>query len=131
MHTHYDYLIIGGGIAGVTAAETIREHNSDVHIAIVGDEPHVLYSRVLLPYYLKRHIPRSKLFLRTATDFTNKKIDIHQSETLVSIDSKHKEVALENGKTFAYEKLLLATGGRVKDWGKPEDQHLKIGRAHV
>ena len=35
MHTHYDHLIIGGGIAGVMAAETIREHNSHVHIAIV------------------------------------------------------------------------------------------------
>lgn len=122
MHPHYDYLIIGGGVAGVTAAETIREHNSDVHIAIVSDEPHVLYSRVLLPAYLKRRIPRSKLFLRTAEDFTNKKIDIYHEEHVVSIDPKHKEVALAAGKTLAYEKILLATGGRAKEWGKPEDK---------
>ena len=124
MHTHYDHLIIGGGIAGVMAAETIREHNSHVHIAIVDQEPHVLYSRVLLPYYLKRHIPRSKLFLRTVHDFTDKKIDIHHAEVLTAIDSKHKDVAVENGKTFSYEKLLITTGGRVKEWGTPEDQHI-------
>ena len=124
MHAHYDYLIIGGGVAGVTAAETIREHNSDVHIAIIEREPHVLYSRVLLPSYLKGRITRSKLFLRTADDFTKKKIDIHHQETVISIDSQHKEIKRENGKVFTYGKLLLSTGGRVREWGKQEDQHL-------
>ena len=124
MHNYYDYLIIGGGIAGVMAAETIRAENADAHIAIVGQESHVLYSRVLLPNYLKRHIARPKLFLRTASDFTDKKIDIHQQEMLKAVDPKHKEATLENGKTFGYGKILLSTGGRVKEWGKPEDQHL-------
>ena len=124
MHNYYDYLIIGGGIAGVTAAETIRAEDADAHIAIIGQEPHVLYSRVLLPNYLKRHIARPKLFLRTAEDFTNRKIDIHQEEMLKAIDPKHKDVTLENGKTFGYGKLLLATGGRVKEWGRPEDRHI-------
>jgi len=122
MHRHYDYLIIGGGIAGVTAAETIREHSADAHIAIVGEEPHMLYSRVLLPAYLKGRIARSKLFLRVAEDFTNKKIDIHGAERIVSIDVKHKDAIFESGKAFTYEKLLLATGGRVKEWGRQEDQ---------
>lgn len=122
MHSHYDYLIIGGGIAGVTAAETIREHTNDAHIALIGEEPHMLYSRVLLPAYLKNRISRSKLFLRSIQDFTEKKIDIHVGDRIVSIDAAHKDVTLESGKTFAYGKLLLATGGRVKEWGKPEDQ---------
>ena len=124
MHAHYDYLIIGGGITGVTAAETIREHDQHAHIAIVEREPHVLYSRVLLPHYLKRHIARPKLFLRTAQDFTNKKIDIHREDAIKTIDPKHKDITLENGKILEYEKLLLATGGRVKEWGMSEDQHI-------
>lgn len=122
MHTHYDYLIIGGGIAGVTAAETIREQDSHAHIAIIEQEPHVLYSRVLLPYYLKRHIPRSKLFLRTLDHFTEKKIDLHQSVTVQAIDAEHKDVICADGKTIGYGTLLIATGGRVKEWGMSEDQ---------
>ncbi len=124
MHQHYQHLIIGGGIAGVTAAETIRAHDRDAHIAIIETEPHMLYSRVLLPSFLKGRIPRGKLFLRTEADFTEKKIDIQHEETVASIDTAHKEVSFAHGKGMTYEKLLLATGGRVKEWGRPEDQHL-------
>jgi len=72
---HYDYLIIGGGIAGVTAAETIRANDASATIGIVSAEPHPLYSRVMLPAYLKGRINRDKLFLRTADDFVKKKFD--------------------------------------------------------
>ena len=46
---NYEYLIIGGGIAGVTAAETIREADGNGAIGIVSNEPHLVYSRVMLP----------------------------------------------------------------------------------
>lgn len=120
----YDYLIIGGGIAGVTAAETIREGDAYASIAIVSSEPHVLYSRVLLPSYLKRRIPREKVFLRVTDDFTEKRIDLHLQMEAASVDARHREAVLENGMTLGYRKLLIASGGRVKEWGKPEDQSL-------
>ena len=43
MKTHY--LIIGGGVAGTTAAETIRSRDKEAGIAIVSDEPYRFYSR--------------------------------------------------------------------------------------
>ena len=43
-----DYLIIGGGIAGTTAAETIRSRDKDGSIVIVSAEPYPLYSRIML-----------------------------------------------------------------------------------
>ena len=76
----YDYLIIGGGIAGGTAAETIREEDPEATIAIVSEEPHPLYSRVMLPGYLKRKIRREQLFLRSEYQFTQKGIDLRLAQ---------------------------------------------------
>lgn len=118
----YDYLIIGGGIAGVSAAEAIRGLDAKSSIGIISDEPHVLYSRVLIPAYLKKNIPREKLFLRNADDFTEKRIDLRLADEATAVDMIRKEVVLESGTTIHFEKLLIATGGKVKQWGRAVDQ---------
>ena len=118
----YDYVIIGGGIAGVTAAETIRERDKNATITIISTEPHVLYSRVLLPYYLKKRIPREKLFLRTINDFTEKQIDMRLLEEVVGINPEKHEVDLKSGASLLFKKLLIASGGQAKQWGTAVDQ---------
>lgn len=122
MTKKYDYLIIGGGVAGVTAAETVREKEPRSSIAIVEDESHPLYSRVLLPSYLKKRIPREKVFLRRTEDFSDKKIDLLLEEKAVSLDTVHREISLSGGLNLNYGKLLIATGGKPKPWlpGSPE-----------
>lgn len=112
----YDYLIIGGGIAGVTAAETIREQDPIGSIGIFSDEPHMLYSRVLLPSYLKKKIPREKVFLRTQRDFEERRIEFHANAEVVSVDSSKKNAALADGCALSYKKLLIASGGKAKPW---------------
>ena len=119
---HYDYLIIGGGIAGVTAAETIRANDASATIGIVSAEPHPLYSRVMLPAYLKGRINRDKLFLRTADDFVKKKIDLLLNEEAASIDTTGGIVILASGQKIYWTSLLIASGGRVLRWGAAEDQ---------
>lgn len=118
----YQYLIIGGGIAGITAAETIREQDPDATIGVITHEPYPLYSRVLLPSYLKRKIPREKLFLRTIDNFIESRIELRLQETVTAIDEKKREVTLHNGATLGYGKLLIASGGHARPWGKPEDE---------
>ncbi len=119
---HYRYVIIGGGIAGVTAAETIREHDADGRIALVSGEPHLLYSRVMLPAYLKKKISRDRLFLRTRDEFVKKNIDVFLGVRAERLDIKSREVALENGEGIGFEKLLIAAGGAPRTWGSPELQ---------
>lgn len=118
----YEYLVVGGGIAGVTAAETIREKHPTATVAVISDEPHLLYSRVLIPAYLKKRISREQLFLRRAEDFTEKSIDLHLGQRVVGVDTKQKSIALASGLTFHFQKLLLASGGKVKPWGEEEYQ---------
>jgi NAD(P)H-nitrite reductase large subunit len=112
----YDYVIIGGGIAGVTAAETIRENDSQATIGIISDEPHALYSRVSLPAYIKQKIPREKLFLRTVDAFTKKRIDYLLDRHVTYLDVRYKEVGLTNQQSVGYGKLLIASGGSVRQW---------------
>ena len=114
-----DYLIIGGGIAGTTAAETIRAHDASVAIAIVEREPYPLYSRVLIPHYLKKKIEREQLFLRTTADYEKQRIGFYGSAVMVGCDvERHEVTALLGGKEsdeiFSYKKLLIATGGTPK-----------------
>lgn len=113
---HYHYLIIGGGIAGITAAETIRQKDARGSIAVISDEPHVLYSRVLLPSYIRKKIPREKVFLRTLADFESKDITLFLGERVLKIDSARKEVFLASGRTIFFEKLCIASGGAPEPW---------------
>ena len=112
----YEYLIIGGGIAGVTAAETIRGKDASSRIGIISSEPHLLYSRVLLPSYIKGRIARERVFLRKEEDFARLRIDFMRGCAAAGVDTAARRVLLTDGEELAYEKLLIATGGSVRPW---------------
>ncbi|MGB9905083.1 MAG: NAD(P)/FAD-dependent oxidoreductase, partial [Desulfotomaculales bacterium] len=61
---HFRYLIIGNSAGAVGCIEGIREVDPGGEIAVVSDEPHHVYSRALIPYYLAGKIGREKLFYR-------------------------------------------------------------------
>lgn len=111
-----DYLIIGGGIAGTAAAEAIRSRDIRARIAIISDEPHFLYSRVLLPKYILGQVGRDKVMLRNLSDYEKNKIDIYLNERAQRADTGSKKVFCASGKTFEFKKLLVASGGRPKPW---------------
>src|SRR3989338_7349270 len=119
----YKYVIIGGGIAGITAAETIRELDSSGTIAVFTKEAHLLYSRVLLPSFLKGVIRKDQLFLRTFGDFEKSQITIFLKRNVIDIDIKQKKITFQDNEslfhkknTVFYEKLLIASGGEVEEW---------------
>lgn len=116
MEIHTDYLIIGGGIAGTTAAEAIRSKDAHGSIAIIGKEPYGLYSRVLLPKYIEGKISREQVFLRTSDDYNKRAVNLFSGEEATIIDVKRKEVRTRQGTVFFYEQLLISAGGRVKPW---------------
>ncbi len=127
MRTDYEYLIIGGGIAGVTAAETIRGRDSRGSLAILSAEPHPLYSRVLLPSYAKGSIGRERVFLRSAGDYATKKLDFYPGTQVRAASAARREVTVADGRIFHFGKLLIASGGRVKPW---EHDEAAAGRSY-
>ncbi|TAN57186.1 NAD(P)/FAD-dependent oxidoreductase [Patescibacteria group bacterium] len=108
------YLIIGGGIAGTSAAETIRQNDPQGSIAIVSDEPHRLYSRISLMNYLKGTAPKENLFLRKPEFYKENKIELIDGASVKSIAPDKKTAILSSGEEIQYEKLLLATGAKAR-----------------
>ncbi len=115
----FDYLIIGGSAAGTTAAENIRNLKPDATIGILTEEPHRLYSRILLPFFLKDKIIADQLFLKTPQFYSEKNITLTNSKRVVSVRPSEKKVRTDGGEEYAYNKLLLATGGKVNRWQAP------------
>jgi NAD(P)H-nitrite reductase large subunit len=118
----FDYIIAGGGVAGVTAAETIRDHDSGARIGLLSAEAEPLYSRVLLPRYVEGLIPRDRLFLRSEADYAAKKIERFSGAVAHHLDIAERRVFLVSGKEFGFGKLLIAGGGAPKELGIPGER---------
>lgn len=112
----FDYLIIGGGVAGVTAAETIRSLDNHSSILIISREEHPLYSRVLLPSYIRGKIAREKVFLRSWDQYQKLRIDIATHVEVLGINFETREVVTSRDEKIAFGKLLISTGGAPRGW---------------
>lgn len=105
------HIIIGGGPAGVVAAENIRKLDSNAKITLIGDEPEPPYSRMAIPYFLEENITEEGSYLRkTDNHYDNKGINLIK-DRVSSISPDDKTVTLESdGSTLNWDKLLIATG---------------------
>ena len=104
------HVILGAGPAGVIAAETIRKHAPGDSIVIVGDEPEAPYSRMAIPYLLMGNVAESGTHLRHGADhFEKHRIELKRGRA-ASVDTVARKVALEDGSTLDYDRLLVATG---------------------
>ena len=112
------YLIIGGGVAGTTAAETIRQQDPTGSCAIVSDEPYRLYSRIMLskPNFFLEKIPFDQIWLKSADWYTQNNIMLIAGKRATALDTKAKTVTLDDGASIAYDKLLIAAGSCVRKW---------------
>ncbi|MBI5787087.1 MAG: NAD(P)/FAD-dependent oxidoreductase, partial [Candidatus Niyogibacteria bacterium] len=111
-----DYLIIGGGIAGTAAAEAIRSKDSEGSVAVVSAEPHFLYSRVLLPEFVKGEVGLDKVMLRSEADYREKGIKIILGEKVAVLDLTARRAELASGEKLEFKKLLIASGGGPEPW---------------
>ncbi len=114
----YKYVIVGGGIAGTTAAETIRKNDVQGKIAIISDEPHTCYSRVLLskPKWLLGEQPFENVWLKDDSWYKENNIHLFKGIRATKLLPDFKKLHLSDGDILQYEKLLLATGAHVRKW---------------
>ena len=107
-----NHVIIGNGPAGVLAAETIRKHDPNAAVRLLGDEASPPYSRMAIPYLLSGEIDeRGTLLRKDPAHFERLGIESLTSRAK-SIDLRQGAVALEDGRRLPFDRLLLATGSR-------------------
>ena len=105
------HVILGAGPAGVIAAETIRKHAPNDDILIVGDEAEEPYSRMAIPYLLMGNVGEEGTHLRhSAGHFEKRGIVVKRGIRAKAIDTAARTVALDDGSSVRYDRLLIATG---------------------
>ncbi len=105
------HVILGAGPAGVIAAETIRKQAPGHDIVIVGDEPEAPYSRMAIPYLLMGNVGEDGTHLRRGVDhFAKQGIVVKRGVGAKSLDATAHTVALDDGSTLRFDRLLIATG---------------------
>lgn len=106
--THH--LIIGGGPVATNAIESIRQFDGECQITMVADEPP--HSRMALPYWLSRQIPREQTHTGDDAYFQRLGVTTHFGVRATELDRGDKSVSTSDGQTLHYDQLLLATGSR-------------------
>ncbi len=105
-----NYIIIGNGVAGTTAAQTIRKNDLQGTIKIFTDEVHPFYSRIRLMEYLAGEAELSKLQIHSNTWYDQHNIRLFLNSKVTDIDAVKKEILTNAGERHGYDKLLLADG---------------------
>ncbi len=105
------YVIIGDGIAGASAAETLRQEAPDAEITVITDEGESLYNRILIKEYAKGKLPEAPISIHDESWYDDHDVDLRLDTVVVDIDVENDEIRTHEGETFGYDKLLLAIGG--------------------
>ena len=109
MAEQISYLIIGNGIAGITAAETLRAEAPGATIGVIADDPLPVYYRPALKDYLAGRVNEERLWARPTHLYQEQKI-FFLSERVGSIQAQQHSVQLQSRRQISYGKLLLANG---------------------
>jgi 3-phenylpropionate/trans-cinnamate dioxygenase ferredoxin reductase subunit len=115
----YDYLIIGGGMTADAAVQGIREVDSRGTIGLIGAEADPPYDRPPLSKGLWKGKPLDGIWRPTQ----GRNVALHLGRRAERLDAQRKEVTDDAGKTYAFDKLLLATGGQPR--------RLPFGDGHI
>ncbi|MDZ7701265.1 MAG: FAD-dependent oxidoreductase [Halobacteriales archaeon] len=105
------FVIIGDGVAGSSAAETIREEDAESAVTVITDEGEPLYNRILTKEFAKGKLPEAPLAIHDESWYVDRDIDLRLNTLVTSVDTDAHEVYTHDGETIGYDKLLVATGG--------------------
>ncbi len=104
------FVIVGAGLAGAKAAETLRQEGFDGRLTLIGDEPERPYERPPLSKDHLRGETTETPYVHNDTFYTDNHIDLLTSTRVTGIELGLRELLLEGDRRLGYDRLLLATG---------------------
>ena len=106
------YVIVGNGVAGVTAAQSIVRADPTAEVHIFGAEPYPYYRRPRLWELIAGEVEQDALYFRPPEWYAERGIAVHLGVQVTSLDPSAHCLTLSDGSIAEYDRLLLATGGR-------------------
>lgn len=106
------YVIVGNGIAGLSAAKEIRNIDKEGNITIITSEEYLTYYRVKLSHYISKSFDDDELLVNKKSWYDENNVEVILGKIVEKIDTEKKQVKLDDGKIVEYDKLLLANGSR-------------------
>jgi 3-phenylpropionate/trans-cinnamate dioxygenase ferredoxin reductase subunit len=120
MTTEPIFLIVGGGLAGALAAQTLREEGFDGRISLLGAESNRPYERPPLSKdYLQGNADRDSVFVHPETWYADHGVELQLGTAVTSLDPASRTVTTAPGTRLSYDKLLLATGSTPRRLSLP------------
>ncbi len=121
------YVIIGNGIAGTTAADTLRKNDPNCSIHLLTNEPYPLYNRVSLPRFLQGVLTEQKVMIRDFAWHEQRNIQLITETMVTDVNTDERVVVTNKGQVLPYDALLVATGG----WANPLRVPGAEGTSHI
>jgi 3-phenylpropionate/trans-cinnamate dioxygenase ferredoxin reductase component len=120
MNTQPSFVIVGGGMAGAIAAQTLREEGFDGKIILLAQEPNAPYERPPLSKdYLQGKAERDSIFVHPEPWYAEHAVELSLGSAVTSLDPASRTVTTATGERLSYDKLLLATGSKPRHLDVP------------
>lgn len=111
LNTKKKLLVVGNGMAGMRCVEELITLAPEAYqITVFGAEPQVNYNRIMLSPVLAGEKKFDDIVLNDRAWYENNRIELHTGKKIARIDRAQQLVETEDGKAYAYDVLLLATG---------------------
>lgn len=98
-------VIVGAGVAGVAAAEAVRNTSQDTRVTLLSKEKSLPYYRLNLTRYLAGDLAQEDLPIQPESWYSERGIDLHRGVEICEFDTDAKQVRARSDQSFAFDKL--------------------------